>query len=307
MGMAEDSPHTGSAELAESMGYRIITDATADLSSEMLCKFPSVNRVPMEVTLDDDRYLYGEPDALTADRFYKRLRAGSYGSTSQISPASYEEFWRPYLASGEDILYLCFSSGMSGTLQSAGIAAEDLRREYPERKLRILDTLGASIGEGLLVYEAAEKQAQGMPLEELCTWIELHKLEVCHRFTVDRFEFLLHGGRVSAAQATLGTMLQIKPLLRVDEQGMLSVLQKPRGRKKAIIALLSQMEAGWKPELSRTVIVGHGGNPQLGQELSDSVSARFPEADLHIAEIGPIIGAHTGPDMMAPTYWGSNR
>ena len=293
--------------MLKTMGYKIITDATADLSAEMLYKSPSVDRISMELVLDGERYLYGLSDSMTADQFYSLLKEGRGASTSQISPISYCESWRPYLEAGYDILYLCFSSGLSGTLQSSRIAAEDLHLEYPERKIEIIDTLGASIGEGLLVCEAAKKQAQGMTLEELCAWIHLHKMEVCHRFTVDKFDYLLHGGRVSTSLAVVGTMLQIKPMLRVDEQGKLSVMQKPRGRKKAIAALLSQMEEGWTPELSKTVVVGHGGNIQIAQELCDSVKAHFPDAEIRIAEIGPIIGAHTGPDMMALSYWGNNR
>ena len=289
------------------MGYRIITDATADLSTDMLEKLSSVGIIPMEVVVGDHRYLYGLPDALTADQFYDLQKSGYYASTSQISPASYWKFWRPYLEEGLDILYLCFSSGMSGTLQSSRIAAEELAEKYPERKIRIVDTRCASVGEGLLAFEAARLQAGGMSLEALYNWVNAHKGNICHWFTVDQFDHLQHGGRVTAAAAAVGTMLQIKPLLRVDEQGRLMVMQKPRGRKKAIAAQVSQMEAGWMPELSRTVLLGHGGNPAIARELYASVKARFPEADIYIAEIGPVIGAHTGPDMLALTYWGSNR
>ena len=289
------------------MGYKIVTDATADMSAEMLNGSSSVGIIPMEVVVGENSYMYGLPDNLTADQFYALQREGKYASTSQISPASYCEYWRPYLEMGMDILYLCFSSGLSGTLQSSKIAAEELMEEYPDREIRIVDTFGASVGEGLLVYEAAKKQAEGMSISELFDWVIQHRMEACHWFTVDQFDHLQHGGRVSAAAAVVGTMLQIKPLLRVNPEGKLVVVQKPRGRKKAISSLVSLMREGWNPALSRTVIVGHGGNLQIAQELCQAVSDSFPEAEVHIAEIGPIIGAHTGPDMLALTYWGNNR
>ena len=289
------------------MSYVIITDATADLSSEMVKNCTPIEILPMQIQIGGNSYFYGLPDALTADQFYTLQRDGNYASTSQISPGIYCEYWEPYLEHGDDILYLCFSSGMSGTLMSAQIASEELKKRYPQRKIVIADTLAGSVGEGLLVYEAARKQSEGMDLDDLSDWILAHRMEACHRFTVDQFDHLQHGGRVSAAAAAVGTMLQIKPMLRVDEQGKLVVIQKPRGRKKAISALVAQMEAGWMPEISRTVIVGHGGNPEIARELYDSVAANFPEADLHISEIGPVIGAHTGPDMLALTYWGNNR
>ena len=289
------------------MGYVITTDATADLSSEMVKNSTPIKILPMQLQIGGNGYFYGLPDALTAEQFYTLQRDGNYASTSQISPGMYCEYWEPYLEHGEDILYLCFSSGMSGTQMSAQIAAEELMEHYPQRKILIVDTLAGSVGEGLLVYEAARKQSEGMELEELWGWLLAHRMEACHRFTVDQFDHLQHGGRVGAAAAAVGTMLQIKPMLRVDELGKLVVIQKPRGRKKAISALISQMDAGWLPEISRTVIVGHGGNPEIAQALYDNAAKRFPDADIHIAEIGPIIGAHTGPDMLALTYWGSNR
>ena len=289
------------------MGYVIMTDATADLSSEMIQNSSPIEILPMQIQIGGNRYLYGAPDISTADQFYALQRDGNYASTSQISPGLYWEYWAPYLEHGEDILYLCFSSGMSGTRMAAQIASEELKEHYPERRILIVDTLAGSVGEGLLVYEAARKQSEGMELEDLCGWVLAHRMEACHRFTVDQFDHLQHGGRVGAAAAAVGTMLQIKPMLRVDEQGKLVVTQKPRGWKKAMSALVSQMDAGWMPEISRTVIVGHGGNPEIARELSNHVAARFPDAEIYISVIGPVIGAHTGPDMLALTYWGSNR
>ena len=204
-------------------------------------------------------------------------------------------------------MYLCFSSGMSGTFQSAQVCVEELREEYPDRNIVCLDTLCASVGEGFLVCKAARRQAEGYTLEELSRWVTLHRLEVCHWFTVDVFDHLRRGGRVPAGTAVFGTALQIKPLLHVNQDGELAVVEKPRGRKQAIKAQLAKMEQSWLPEMGKTVVVGHGACPDGARVLQDAVQDRFPEATVLTADIGPIIGAHTGPGMLALTYWGNAR
>ena len=137
--------------------------------------------------------------------------------------------------------------------------------------------------------------------------LEQYKLNVCHWFTVDVFDHLKHGGRVSAASAAVGGLLNIKPMLHVDHDGKLGVVKKPRGRNKAIKELIAQMQAGWQPEISPLVVIGHGDDPEAAEKLKQAVENQFPQADIHIAEIGPIIGAHTGPGMLALIYWGNNR
>jgi DegV family protein with EDD domain len=163
------------------------------------------------------------------------------------------------------------------------------------------------VGEGLLVCEAARRQAEGYTLKELSRWVIQHRLKVCHWFTVDVFDHLRRGGRVSAGTAVLGTALQIKPLLHVNQDGALAVVEKPRGRKQAMKAQLSKMEQGWSPEMGKTVIVGHGACPDGAQALQAAVQERFPEAEVLTVDIGPIIGAHTGPGMLALIYWGNTR
>ena len=183
----------------------------------------------------------------------------------------------------------------------------ELAEEYPERKLVCVDSLCASVGEGFLLCEALKKQAEGMGFEEMVAWLEENRLHVCHWFTVDTFDHLRHGGRVSGAVAMLGTALQIKPLLHVDDTGHLQVMGKPRGRHKAIETQLSLMRQGWTSERGRMVAVGHGDCPADAEMLKQAILQNFPDADVHIAPIGPIIGAHTGPDMLAVIYWGDNR
>ena len=289
------------------MGYQLFTDATADLSTAVVTGLPHIEFIPMEVLVGDTNYLYGPGGNLTVDEFYTMQRNGQFASTSQISPSIYREFFEPYLKSGVDIVYLAFSSGMSGTINSARLCARELAEEYPERKIYCVDTLCASVGEGFIVREAARMQAEGMDAGALVQWVKENCLNVCHWFTVDTFQHLLHGGRVSAVSAAAGTVLNIKPLLHVDEEGKLKVMGKPRGHKQALKIKLDYMKAGWNPELGKLVIVGHGDCPEVGKELCEQVKQQFPEAEVYLVDIGPVIGANTGPGMSALIYWGSNR
>lgn len=287
--------------------YQIFTDATADLSESLLERQPDLRVIPMEVEIGGRGYLYGPGGNLTTEEFYAMQKNGNYASTSQINPNVYFRFFEPVLRAGKDILYLCFTSGMSGTFQTARMCAGELQKAYPDRQILCIDTLCASAGEGFLVYEAARRQAEGYSLEELALWVEENRLKVCHWFTVDVFDHLRHGGRVSAATAVLGTALQIKPLLHVDTEGRLAVMGKPRGRKQAIRAQMARMEEGWTPERGNLVIVAHGDCPDGAQELQKEIHAQFPGAEIATAEIGPIVGAHTGPGMLAVIYWGDTR
>ncbi|MCD8124784.1 MAG: DegV family protein [Lachnospiraceae bacterium] len=289
------------------MNYQIVSDATADISPEMLEGLPTVRFIPMNITVGDEPYLYGEGGEITTDEFYEKQNAGKFASTSQIIPNAYEQYFDEILREGQDILYLGFSSGLSNCYQNSLIAAEALREKYPERTLRCVDTLCASVGGGFLVREAARKQAEGASLEELGDWVEERKLQVCHWFTVDNFEHLRHGGRVSATTAVAGTMLNIKPLLIVDNEGKLQTKEKPRGRKRAMKAQLARMQATWQPEISPLVVIGEGDAKERAAELAALVKQEFPQAEIFTAPVGPVIGAHTGPGMLALIFWGSER
>ena len=289
------------------MTYQIITDATADLNDELLSGLPEVRIIPMNVQVNGREYLFGPGGNIDCDEFYAFLRNGQFASTSQINPATYREYFEPILQDGRDLLYLCFSSGLSRTIESARTAIAELQEEYPERTILCLDTLCAAVGEGLFVMEAARKQIQGMDIHSLYNWLEEHRLNLCHWVTVDTFDHLKHGGRVSTTSAAVGTMLGIKPLIHVDENGKLVAVGKPRGKKKALEALVSNMEKGWLPEISKQVIIGHGDSLDVARELRDLVAARFPEAEILIAPIGPGIGAHAGPGVMTVFFWGNNH
>ncbi len=287
--------------------YQIIADVTADHSPEMLQGLPPVILIPMDVEIGGKLHTYGPGGDLTVKAFYDLQRAGNFAGTTQIPPAGFLPYFEPVLEAGRDLIYFPLTSGLSGTCYSARLCMGELREKYPERKILCVDTYCASVGQGFLVREALRKEAEGLNIEELEAWVEEHRLKVCHWFTVDIFDHLKHGGRVSAATAVMGTALQIKPMLRVDNEGRLAVTDKIRGRKRAIAAQIEKMAAGWTPELGKQVVIGHGDAPEAAQELKSRILETFPDAEVSVAPIGPIIGAHTGPGMLALIYWGSNR
>ena len=289
------------------MKYRIFADATADLSERFMAGLPQVEIIPMQVEIGGREYTYGPGGDLTNSEFYRIQRKGNFAATSQINPATYISFFEPVLEKGEDILYLCFSSGMSSTYASAQIAVRELADLYPDRKVVCIDSKGATQGEALMIREAVRMQQEGAALEEVSRWMLEHRMQVCYGVLVDTFDHLKHGGRVSSTAAVMGTMLQIKPMLRLDEEGKLEVIGKPRGRKKAYAELVARMAQSWLPELGKSVLIVHGDCPEYAEGLKEQVAARFPDAEIGIDELGPVIGAHTGPGLLALIYWGSSR
>ncbi len=287
--------------------YQIFADTTADLCPEMLDGLPPVHFIPMEVEIGEKEYTYGPGGDLTVEAFYALQRAGHFATTSQIAPGAFLPWFEPVLEAGQDLIYFPLTSGLSGTYQSAQLCIRDLKEKYPERTILCVDTFCASVGQGFLIREIARKKAEGLGIQELASWVHANSLLVCHWFTVDVFDHLKHGGRVSAATAVLGTALQIKPMLHVNDEGRLEVMEKPRGRKRAVAAQLARMNADWLPELGKLVVIGHGDDPEAAGLLKQEVLSAHPDAQVYTAPIGPIIGAHTGPGMLALIYWGKNR
>lgn len=289
------------------MSYQIITDATADLTEELLTGLPFLEIIPMEVNIGGMTHCYGPGGTITPQKFYELLKDGKFASTTQINPDTYTRCFEKYLKNGMDVLYLCFSSGLSSTICSAEMSIIELQEQYPDRKILCVDTLAAAPGEGLLVRTALEKQSAGMGLEELVRWITEHRLKLCHWVTVDTLTYLHHGGRVSSSSAAMGTLLQIKPVLHMNESGHLEATEKPRGRKKATRLIVKKLEEGWDPLISNTIFIGHGDDLAGAQELQSMVLECYPNADIRIVQIGPVIGAHTGPGVLTVFYWGDNR
>lgn len=287
--------------------FVILTDSSADLSADMAQKL-NVEVLPLGFVLDNQTYRnYPDNREMDPHVFYERLRAGDVATTTAVNVAEYTEALEPLLQAGKDVLVLAFSSGLSTTYNSSRLAVEELSAKYPERKLYTVDTLCASLGQGLLVWYAARERDRGRSIEEVRDWIEEHRLNVCHQFTVDDLHFLKRGGRISAATAVVGTMLQIKPVLHVDDEGHLINIGKARGRQASLKALVDKMEQTALDSGSLTVFISHGDCLEDAQTVADMVKKRFGVEDVYINYVGPVIGAHSGPGTVALFYAGTER
>ena len=285
------------------MNFKIITDSCCDLTAQMIAEL-QLGVAPMTVEMDGRAYTEGE---MTPVELYDHLRNGKLPKTAAVNPEGWADVIRPALQAGQDVLVLSFSSGLSTTYQSAVIAADELREEFPDRKLIVIDTLCAAVGLGLLVHTAAGLRSQGKTIDEVAAWLEAHKRNLCHWVTVEDLMHLKRGGRVSAATAVVGTMLNIKPIIRVDDNGKLESCGKCRGRKAALNYLLDRMAETYDPELCDTVFVGHGDCAADAEYLAKGVRERFGVKEVLINYIGAVIGAHTGPGVATVFFFGKHR
>lgn len=287
--------------------YKILTDSTTDLSPQLVAQ-TGVTVLPMTYTIGEKSYRNDpEETDLSSGDFYDMLRGGAMSTTSQINVETFREVAGKMARDGFDVLYVGFSSGLSGTFNSARIAFEDLSAEYPEHKFLAVDSLCASMGEGLLVYHAAQRQKAGRSIEETARWLEENKLHLAHWFTVDDLNHLKRGGRVSGAAAFFGTMLNIKPVLHVDDAGHLIPMEKVRGRKASLDALVAHMEKDAVDPASQTVFISHGDCRADAKYVADLVREKFGTQDIRIHSIGPVIGSHSGPGTVALFYLGRTR
>ena len=284
--------------------YKIITDSGSDLPGDMLQSL-NVDKVSLSVLYRGKNRTDSVDEGIK--ELYDGLRAGEVATTSAVNPEGWASVMEPVLQAGQDILVLAFSSGLSTTYQSAAIAANELMEKYPDRKICVVDTLCASLGEGLLVWYACRKRDEGMELEALRDWVEENKLHLCHQFTVSDLHFLKRGGRISATTAVVGSMLQIKPVLHVDDEGHLINIGKARGRSASLKALVDKMEKTVTEEGKKTVFISHGDCLKDAELVADMVRERFGTEDIHINYVGPVIGAHSGPGTLALFYLGTVR
>ena len=286
------------------MSYRIVTDSCCDLPENMY-KELNVSMVPLTLNFR------GQEHTDLSDTFIKGLydgmRAGETASTSAVNPDGWSNVIEQVLAAGQDALVLAFSSGLSTTYQSAVIAANELLEKYPERKIFVVDTLCASLGQALLLWHTCKMRDAGMSLEELAAWCEEKKMNICHWFTVDDLVYLKRGGRVSAATALVGTMLQIKPVMHVDDEGHLTKVTTSRGRKASINALAAQMGETMLPGENDTIFICHGDCMDDAQYLAEKVKEKYGVKEVLIYYTGAVIGAHSGPGTLALFYMGSKR
>lgn len=285
--------------------YVIVSDATLDLPAEVINE-NDIHVIPMGVFIDDEEYIhYPDERNLSINDFYTKLKNGSVSYTSQITPTSFHDYFSEILKDGKDILYIAFSSGLSGTYNTSNLVIDELAEEYPDRKIYSVDSLCASIGEGLLVYLAAIRKKNGLSIEQLRDWIEANKRKVRHWFTVKDLYYLKRGGRVSAVEAFVGTALKIRPVLSTDDVGKLVVKSKIRGSKAELDFLTGRLEAEGIDTKNQTIIIAHGDNLEQAKELEAIIREKNLVNDIILSKIGPVIGTHTGPGMLALTFIGN--
>ncbi len=290
------------------MDFEIVTDSSSNLVEEMIDDF-GLHVLPLTFMVDGEEYQsYLKGQHTDLKQFYTMMREGKVITTSLPNLAESEALMRGLLEQGRDILYLGFSSGLSGTFEATELLMRDLAAEFPERTLLAVDTLAASGGEGLLVWHAVQRARAGAPIGEVRDWVEENKLHLAHWFTVDDLMFLFRGGRVSKTAAWAGTMLNIKPVMHVDDEGHLIPLEKVRGRKKSLNALVDHMEkSAVQPIDQQMVFITHGDCLEEAEYVADQVKERFGVKEVVINYVDPVIGAHSGPGTMALFFLADKR
>ena len=289
--------------------FKITTDSTADLPVSYL-KENNVGCMPISYILDG--VTYGGDKELDWKEFYAMMREqGKMPTTSQINPAEAKEYFEEYIKTDKEILHLAFSSGLSGTCGNMRMAAEEIMEEHPDVKIVVVDSLCASMGEGLCVHKAVKLRDQGKSLEETAAWLNENVQNFVHVFTVDDLFHLYRGGRVSKTAAVIGTLVSIKPKLHVDSEGHLIVIGKVRGRKKSLSALVDYMEEKMGSRVQENkddyVFISHGDALEDAEYVRDQIRERFGMEHFMINHIGPTIGAHSGPGTIALFFMGESR
>ena len=287
--------------------YVIMTDSSCDLPQELADQL-GLEVLPLEVMADGKNYRnWLDGREIGFKEFYKLAREGKELKTSAVNTAAFEEKMEELLKEDRDILYIGFSTGLSTTYNSGEAAARELREKYPERNIYTVDTLAASLGQGMIIYYAAKKKEAGATIEEVRDFVENEKLHMCHWFTVDDLNYLKRGGRISAATAAVGTMLSIKPVMHMDNEGHLVAVGKARGRKAALCQLLDTMGELGEGLEGQTTFICHSDCMDDAQYVASQMKERFGVAQVNINWIGPVIGAHTGPGTIGIFFWGRER
>ena len=284
--------------------YQIITDSGCDLPLEMQQQL-DVNMVSLTLQFRGKELQDSVGEDITS--LYEGLRAGEVASTSAVNPDTWSGIMEAALQAGKDALVMAFSSGLSTTYQSAVIASQDLKEKYPQRRIRVVDTRSASLGQGLLVWYACQKRDEGMTLDQLADWVEETKYRLCHWFTVDDLMYLKRGGRVSAATAIVGTMLGIKPVMHMDDEGHLINVGKARGRKASIEALAEKLGQLGLPGQNKKVFICHGDCLEDAKQLEAIVKEKYGVEEAFIGYTGAVIGSHSGPGTLALFFLGEKR
>ena len=285
--------------------FVLFTDSACDIAPAIL-KDWNVECISLSLLFDGEDKEISNYD-ITATDFYKRMRDGDTAKTSAINVEGFKTAFEPTLKSGKDVLYLGFSSGLSTTVNSARIAADELKEDYPAASVTVVDTLCASAGQGLLVYLAVKQRDEGKTLAEIAEYAEKTKVGMCHWFTVDDLVYLKRGGRISPTVAFVGGVLGIKPVLHMDDEGHLISMSKARGRKNALKAIVDRFNELAVDKQNGTVFISHGDCIDDANELAGMLKDAFGVTVSIIADIGPVIGAHSGPGTLALFFVGKER
>ena len=290
----------------ENRPYIIISDTTGDLPMQYV-KDNGLGMMAISYEIDGVEY-DGMDHILTPKEFYEKMRSGSMPKTQQINPDQSGQYFTRMIEQGYDILYIAFSSALSGTYQSALTAREEVLEKHPNARIEIFDSLSASVGEGLLGHKALQQKQKGATLDELLSWLSENVQHLATYFTVDDLFHLHRGGRVSKTAAVVGSMLGIKPVLYVSPEGKLEPVGKVRGRKQSLTALVDYLSRLWleSPE-NDTVFISHGDAPEDAQFVASLVRERVHPKEILVTDIGPCIGAHSGPGTIALAFWGTKR
>ncbi len=289
------------------MNFEIITDSSCNLPEHIIDQY-GLHILSLRFLVDGQEYYsYTKGEVTDLAQFYGMMRQKKEITTSQISPKTCRELFEGLLKEEKDILYIGFSSALSGTYQVAHITLEELKQQYPDRKIYSVDTLGASLGEGLLVYLAAQRRAEGESIESVAEWLCKERFHLCHWFTVDDLFFLMRGGRVSSTAAIFGTMLGVKPVLHMDNEGRLIPMSKVRGRKKSLDALVKKLdETGVNPS-EQSIFITHGDCLNDAQYVAQKIEMKYHPKEILINWVDPVIGAHSGPGTVALFFLGTER
>lgn len=286
--------------------YVIITDTNSDLPKQYV-KEHNLLLIPQYTTLDGVTYEGAE--GIEPSEFYRKMREGSVPQSQAINPAVVEETFRSILSQGNDILYISFSSTLSSSYEVAVMVAKQLEEEFPESQIRVIDSMNVSLSEGLLVHKAWKKKQEGASLDENVQWLEENKMHVCVKFTVDDLHHLQRGGRVSKTTAVVGSILNIKPMMILDNNGQLKPVGTVRTRKKALMALVDYMGekiSGWEEE-NEIVGIVHGDCPDDARFVAEQVKEKYHIPEVMINDINPSIGVHAGPGALGLLFFGSGR
>lgn len=286
------------------MSYKIITDSGCDFTKEKYAEL-GLAVAPLMVNFRGESYPDRNDESLKD--LYAGLRAGEVSTTAAVNPEQWAEAMEPVLKADEDVLVLAFSSGLSTSYQSAEIAAGDLREQYPDRTILVVDSLCASLGQGLLAYYACKKRDEGLGLQELYQWLLNNRLHLCHWFTVDDLMYLKRGGRINAATAIMGTMLSIKPVLHVDDEGHLVNVGKARGRRASIQAMVKKVGELGSGYDNSVMFISHGDCPEDAEYLRSLLESQYGVKEVYINYVGAVIGSHSGPGTLALFFMGQHR